>query len=476
LDSTLFNLIVVGLLVAANGFFVAAEFAIVKVRSGRIDQLAEGGSVRAKAAAHVLDHVDAYLSACQLGITLASLGLGWVGEPFLAGLFEPLLHSVGVHWDGGTHVLSATCAFLLITFLHIVVGEMAPKSLAIRTAEPVALWSAWPLRVFNAVFFPFIWLLNASANLLLRIVGIPPAGEGEEAHTQDELRLILAHSHRHGHLSRRERQLMERVLDLPKKVARQVMRPRTAMVVLRAEQPLAANLKLAAESGHSRFPVCVGEAEDVIGFVLIRDLYAAAARGETDLRRVMRKALFLPENAPLERVLVEFQRRRVHLAVIIDEYGATAGLVTLEDVLEEIVGEIQDEGDAEAPMIRRVTEGVFVVDGLCPLSDFAKRTELDVAEFEGQVDTVAGLVLTLVGAEPRPGQEALWEGHRFRVEAVEGRRITRVRYEAAVAPVSPSRPASPASTASPGASTQSAPAVGTPAAASLAVAPEAGRG
>jgi CBS domain containing-hemolysin-like protein len=270
--------------------------------------------------------------------------------------------------------------------------------------------------------------------------------EAGEAHTSDDLRVILAHSHRHGHLSRRERLLMEAVLDLPGKVARRVMQPRTAMVVLWADKPLEENIRIAAASGHSRFPVCQGVVGDVIGFVHLKDLYGAQVRGETDIRRVMRKALFLPENCPLERVLLEFQRRRVHMAIIIDEYGATSGLVTLEDVLEEIVGEIQDESDVELPHIRTIADGVYLVDGLCALDVFADRLELDLSEYQNQADTVAGLFLTLTGAEPRVGQEAFWQGHRFRVEQVEGRRIARLRFETPAAPTkTESRPAAPMS-------------------------------
>jgi CBS domain containing-hemolysin-like protein len=441
-----FNLLVIFALVLLNGFFVAAEFAMVKVRGSRIDTLAEEGGRRAKAAAHLLDRVDAYLSACQLGITLASLGLGWAGEPFLAMWIAPLLASGGVVNETATHVVAGTLAFVIITFLHIVVGEMAPKSLAIRKSEGVTLWTALPLIWFNWLLFPFIWMLNSSANALLRLVGIKPVDEAGEAHTSDDLRVILAHSHRHGHLSRRERLLMEAVLDLPGKVARRVMQPRTAMVVLWADKPLEENIRIAAASGHSRFPVCQGVVGDVIGFVHLKDLYGAQVRGETDIRRVMRKALFLPENCPLERVLLEFQRRRVHLAIIIDEYGATSGLVTLEDVLEEIVGEIQDESDVELPHIRTIADGVYLVDGLCALDVFADRLELDLSEYQNQADTVAGLFLTLTGAEPRVGQEAFWQGHRFRVEQVEGRRIARLRFETPAAPTkTESRPAAPMS-------------------------------
>jgi len=410
-------------LVLANGFFVAAEFAMVKVRSARIESLAREGGLRARSAAHVLAHVDAYLSACQLGITLASLGLGWFGEPYLSRWILPVLRAAGATGEASSHMIAGGIAFFVITFLHIVAGEMAPKSLAIRKAEPTALWAAIPLRVFNAVFYPFIWMLNSSANLLLRAAGIKPADEDEAEAGADELRMIVARSH----LSRRARVFMENILDFPSKVARQIMQPRTAMVMLRAEASVEHNLRVAEDNGHSRYPVCTGRNEDVVGLVLIKDLHQAKAKGEADMRKVMRRPLYLPETCPVDRLLLEFQRRRQHMAILLDEYGATVGLATLEDVLEEIVGEIQDELDAEQPQVRSVGPGEFLVEGLCPLPDFAEAAGVNMDEFTESADTVAGAVLSLIGTEPRVGQTAEWNGWEFRVEAVAGRRIAQVK-------------------------------------------------
>ncbi len=420
------------LLVLLNGFFVAAEFAIVKVRSTKIKELAEAGDWRAVVARNVIGHLDAYLSACQLGITIASIGLGWIGEPAVAKLIEPLLHAVGVTNQTLIHTISFTVAFIIIAFLHIVLGELAPKTLAIRKAESTALWLSPPLRAFYWVMYLPIVALNGAANWILRPLGLEPVGETGEAHSSEELRMIVGASHAHGILNATERHLLENVIDFSERKVAEIMTPRVDVVCLLVNKSIADNLAIVRGEQHTRYPLAEGSADNVIGMIHIKDFITltvdAAERAGSVLQSIKRPVLFVPENASIDAVLRTIQATRTLMAIVVDEYGGVAGLVTLEDVLEELVGEIRDEfDDAELEIERR--GGETIVDGGLPLSEVEEMFPDVVSDEESDVRTIGGLVLKELGRIPAAGDQVTLGPYRLQVVEMDNLRITRVKIE-----------------------------------------------
>jgi len=421
-------LAIVGL-VFVNGFFVAAEFALVKVRTGQIDQLAEQGNWAAKLTSRALDRLDAYLSASQLGITVASLALGFAIEK----LVQPLgraLAAVGLGSAGpaGNQPVASLIAFSLVTFLHMALGEQAPKSLAIRSAKVIALWTAPVLVAFYYLFFPFIWLLNAASNLTLLALGLGRTDHAEVAHTEEELRHLVAESVAGGHLSRSERVMIENVLNLEEKTARRIMVPRPDIAYLSLARPLEENLRVARTAGHTRFPLCEDDLTTVVGMIHVKDLFRAGGPGSRlDLRQLARKVPFLPESLRLDLLLVQFQRNRVHLAMLLDEYGSVVGMVTLENVLEELVGPIQDEFDREVPQVLPLGDGTFEVDAACPLDVLAETCGVAVPETEAE--TAGGLILDLLGRLAKTGDSVIAGRHRLSVLQADPTRIRRIRVE-----------------------------------------------
>src|SRR6478735_1638375 len=367
---------VILLLVAANGFFVAAEFALVKVRASQLKPLAKKGGWRVKMSLKALDNLDAALSATQLGITLASLGLGWVGEPFVAHRLAPLLARWGVTDPQIVSSISFAVAFVMITFLHIVFGEQAPKMLAIQRARPVTLWVAGPLVAFYYVFYPFIWLLNGAANRLLRWCGLGPASEGDHAFSAEELEYVFSQA-RHTHPGDAEiNKLMVQSLRARRTRAQQIMRPRDQVVALWLDKPLAENLRTAQISGHSRFPVCSGSLDKVEGLLLVREwLWQISVLGpDTPFEPLVRPMLQFQLTTPLHIMMEQFRNSRSHLAVVLDAEGKMAGLVSFEDVLEEIVGDIRDEFDIGSGPIFERTEHNIVVSGSLTLRELQAET------------------------------------------------------------------------------------------------------
>ena len=333
------KILAVLVLVALNGFFVATEFALVKVRATQLESLAATGHKRAKMGLHLALHLDAYLSACQLGITLASLGLGWIGEPVFADLLQPVFRLFDVESEKFRHSISIGVGFSIITFLHIVVGEMAPKSIAIRLALPTTLWIAYPMHWFYLGMYPFIWVLNQSALMMLRVVGLSPGHESEAIHSEDELRIVLASSQKHFGASRFSQDIVRNALDLRLRVARDVMRPRKEITALDTQASIADCLEVAEKSRYSRFPLCEeGDLDRTRGVIHIKDLFAMrhAAKTGAELTPASRKIIYIPETARLEKVLQLFLERKLHLAIVVDEYGGTVGLVTLENIMEEL--------------------------------------------------------------------------------------------------------------------------------------------
>lgn len=387
------------LLVFLNGFFVAAEFALVKVRPTQIEPYVAQGQRRALVAKHMVRHLDAYLSATQLGITLASLALGWIGEPAFAWIIEPVVTRVVGDNPALLHSVALTISFLVITILHIVLGELAPKSIAIRKSEGTTLVVALPLFLFYKVTYPAIWLLNHAANFLLRLVKIAPVSESEIAHDEEELRLLVSSSHA-SHLSLQKRELIDNVFELSHRVARQIMLPRQDVVYLSTTRPIAENLRLARRSGHTRFPLCEGDLDHVIGVIHIKDLFRRE-RPVTALQEVAREIAFVPDTLELDRLLKRMRTERFHLAAVIDEYGGVSGVVTLEDVIEEIVGQINDEFDVEKPELRKRDDGIYEVSGGMLIEDL--EDELDLELSDRDEDTIGGLVLSELGRNPAVG-------------------------------------------------------------------------
>lgn len=413
--------------VAVNAFFVAAEFALVRVRATRIEELVEQGVRRAVATRDVLRHLDAYISACQLGITLSSLALGWVGEPAFARLLEPLFAWAGPARVGAAHSGAIAASFMVITFLHVVFGELAPKSVAIVHAEKTALAVAWPMKAFRFVFYPLIALMNSSANLFVRLLGIPPPEVASLAHSEAELRMILAVSRKSGMLSEAHARLLSNALDFADRTVRQIMVPRGDVIFLDLAEAPADNLRRARDAGHTRYPLCEHGVENIVGIVNIKDLFRAAGTPAPpgDLRAIAREPLFIPDTVRIDKVLSLFQKRRMHLGIVVDEYGGTAGIVTLEDVLEELIGEIQDEHDQESPKIQPQADGRLLVDAALSLD--AMEQGLGIVDDSGEdVETMGGLVLARLGRLARTGDVVTIGGRRIEVARVRGRRIVRL--------------------------------------------------
>lgn len=388
-------------LVALNGFFVAAEFALVKVRTTQIEPLVAEGNRRATVVRHMLGHLDAYLSATQLGITLASLGLGWVGEPAFAWIIRPLISPFAGNNTHLLHSISITVSFLVITVLHIVLGEQAPKTIAIRKAESASLLIAFPLFVFYKLTYPAIWLLNHAANALLKLIGVAPADEAEMAHDEEELRLLLS-SGNAAQLSTQKREQLDNIFELSHRLARQIMLPRQDVIYLSTTRTLAENLRIARRSGHTRFPLCEGDLDHVIGLIHIKDIFHRD-RNLRSLQEVAREISFVPETLELDRLLKRMRTERFHLAAVIDEYGGVSGVVTLEDVIEEIVGSIQDEFDVEKPEIQPLGDGVYRVSGGMLVEDLEEALNVELSDRDE--DTIGGVVLSELGRNPAVGDK-----------------------------------------------------------------------
>lgn len=424
-----FELIVIIALVAANGFFVAAEFALVKVRSSQLRPMLKTGGLRVKFALRATEHLDAALSATQLGITLASLGLGWLGEPFIAHRLEPVLGRLGVTDPAAIASISFAIAFGLVTFLHIVLGELAPKSLAIQRPKSVSLNAAAPLLVFYWIFFPFIWLLNGTANRLLRWAGLDPAGEGEHAFSAEELEHVFSHA-RHSHpgdaLINR---LMVRSVRLRAVTAQQVMRPREQVVALWTDRPLAENLRTAQISGFSRYPVCQGTLDEVKGLLLVREwLWQIQALGpEAPFEPLVRPVLTFTLQTPIHTMLELFRTSRSHLATVLDAEEKLAGIVTFEDVLEEIVGDIRDEFDLGRGPVFEHSDTSIVVSGLFTMRELQAETGW---MFEWQPrETVAAWVERLRGQALHRGETLLSGDFKITALDVSAERLRRVKIE-----------------------------------------------
>lgn len=413
------------LLIVLTAFFVVSEFAIVKVRITQINQLIEEGNRNAVYAKKLLNNLDGYLSACQLGITVTALGLGWLGEPTFARLLRPVIESLNIN-EAMTPVLSVGIAFFLITFLHVVVGELAPKTIAIQKAEATTLLVAKPLILFYRVMYPFIWLLNGSARLLVRLFGINPAANHDAAHTEEELRLIMSESYKRGEINKTEMTYVNNVFEFDDRLAREVMVPRTEMVVLYKDDSFDQNLEIIREGQYTRYPVAEGDKDNIIGLVNLKHFFTGQFEKEiTSIEPFIRPILHISEATPIKQVLRKMQKERIHMAIVIDEYGGTAGLLTVEDILEEIVGEIRDEFDAnEVPMIEKINDTTYIVDGKLFISEMNELIGTSLVDPE--VDTIGGWIFTR-NVNAKKGTTFEDNGFKFIVDEVDGYQIKKVK-------------------------------------------------
>lgn len=429
-DVILLKLLCIAVLVLLNAFFVASEFSIVKVRSTQLEPLIEQGDSRARLSGEITAKLDAYLSATQLGITLASLGLGWLGEPFLARMVQPFFHLAGISSLALIHTISFALAFSIITVAHIVLGELIPKSLAIRKPVSATLMVARPLHWFYIAFGPAIALLNNTANfVLLRCFKLQPASEHELGHSEEELRVILTESEKADEVSPLGKEILINALDLRRLVVRDIMTPRGEVVTLDLENSFEENLQTAQQSRHTRFPLCQGHLDNTVGLVHIKDLMLLTRESAPDLTAIKREILPVPEMMPLEKLLKLFLSKHAHLALVVDEYGGTVGIVTLDNVLEELVGSIQDEFDVEESEFRRVSDHEFYVKGIFGLYELNDAAGLDLESAD--VSTIGGYVTNLIGRLPQQGEKVSIDGYEVTIVKCDGRRVEQLHFKKA---------------------------------------------
>jgi CBS domain containing-hemolysin-like protein len=427
------------LLLVANGFFVAVEFALVSLRRTKIEEMIGEGSRGAVHVKQMLVNLDEYLSSCQVGITLASLALGWIGERTFAALFTELfkwtgltdvLGRIGIPAETGSlitaHTLAILVAMVALTFLHVVLGEQAPKIFALQIPETIALWVVWPMKLCNRVFYPLVWLVNTSTRKTLKSLGLKPVPAHSRAHSEEELGMILDESKLAGVVSSEERKMLERVFRFHDKNVKEIMVPRPDVMALNIRVNEKEAIKQVFESGYSRVPVYDGSLDKIAGILYVKDLlYTMQHPNLIKVVDLLREVQEIPESYSLSQLLRDFQRRRVHMAIVVDEFGATSGLVTLEDIIEEIVGEIRDEHDHEPEEIVKLPDGTFMVESTTHLDLFADTfpgMEMPDEDFE----TVGGLVLHLAGRLPREGDSFRFGDLIIRVVKREGRRIRKV--------------------------------------------------
>ena len=422
------SLVAVVALLAANAFFVAAEFALVKAKGFRLEMDADAGSGTAKLTVRILTRLESYLAACQLGITMASLGLGWIGEPAVAALLTPLLHPLGLS-DAVIHKIAFLTGFLIFSSLHIVIGEQVPKSFAIRQPERVSKMTAYPLQVFYLFAFPLTWLLDRASRGTLRLFGVAESTHGE-ALTLQELKGVLATSREHGKITRTRARMMKNLIELDERPVGWVMIPRHEVTVLSVSLSKEENRNKIAETRHSRFPL-VDTDNNVLGIVLQKDLFQAEIDGTADpmanLKSVCRKPVFVPERQTVSKTFETLRAESVHMAIVVDEYGEIAGIVTLEDLLEEIVGEIRDEKDqSEASYnVKKLSDTSWIVDGGISISDAAREFGL-VIESGSLSNTLAGLFMERLESIPEVGDVLETDGFKLTVEETSGRHATRL--------------------------------------------------
>lgn len=425
--SYVINLLLVLFLVFCNAFFVISEFSIVKIRRTKLEELAHSGNKRAKIALHINEHLNTYLSATQLGVTLASLGLGWLGEPAVSRLLEDLFGGFLKDNPVLLHSLSFGIAFTFITLLHVVLGELVPKSMAIQDTERYAMFVAVPLYSFDKVCRPIIWCFDHVSIWILKLMGIQQADENEDAHSEEEIKLIIDASQKGGVIDDTESEIIQNAICFSEIFAHEIMIPRQDMVCIYQNSSFNEVMELVKQNKHTRFPLCAGDKDQILGMIHIRDLLECRNSQHKDiLNRICRKILFVPENKSISEILHEMMKKRIHLAIVVDEYGGTAGLLSMEDILEELVGEIQDEHDGAAvEQVKKIDEKVYEFDGIYLLEDACE--DMGIPYEEHEESTIGGYVFNLLGREPKVGDKTEDDYCIFEVIEVDNMRITRIK-------------------------------------------------
>lgn len=415
------NLIIFAILIAFTAFFVATEFAIVKVRRTRVEQLAREGNKNAIVLKKVIQNLDGYLSACQLGITITALGLGWIGEPTFNRFIEPIFSALNLP-ESVIRTFSFLTVFGLVTFLHVVVGELAPKTAAIIKAEKISLFFARPLHWFYVIAFPLIWLLNGSARVLVRLFGMKPAAANEKAMTEEELRLTLSESYKSGEINQSELQFVNRIFEFDDRLAREIMVPRTEITCVFIDRPMEENLEIIKNEKYTRYPVAKGDKDHIIGLINAKEVFQDLFKNERKpFEQYIRPIISVIEHIPIKELLVKMQNEGIHMAILVDEYGGTAGLVTVEDILEEIVGEIRDEFDIdEQPMITQISPTVTRLDGKVLIEEVNELFNLALDDSE--LDTIGGWMLSQL-SNVELGSTTSVDGYEFKVTDVDGHQI-----------------------------------------------------
>lgn len=401
------DLFITFLLILTNGFFVAAEFALVKVRASQLDVKAQRGSSRAKLAKSLLEKLDAYLSATQLGITLASLALGAIGEETISHLIQNVFPGLQ---NTANHGISLTIALTLLTFFHVTIGEQIPKMIGIKYCTEAILIIAWPLRIFYFICAPFIWFLNQTSNLVLRIIGVKKVGE-EDFHSEEELRLILTESEEGGAIKPSENELIQNVFDFDDRIVKQVMVPQNRVVAIDVELGRHEITKRVIEEGFSRLPIYLGDIDNIVGIVHSKDLLKALIDNKfKNLKEIMRPVHFIPESMKINELLRDFQKHHYQMAIVTNEFGSTAGLVTMEDIIEELVGEIQDEHDEEIPNVEKKSDTEFIVNAQAPITDVNQALPIALPE-NPQYETVSGYINVIFGRIPAINEKRKVDGY-----------------------------------------------------------------
>ncbi|MBO0999305.1 HlyC/CorC family transporter [Bacillus sp. SD075] len=418
------NLVLIAILIALTAFFVATEFAIVKVRSTRVDQLIEEGKPNALSAKKVISNLDEYLSTCQLGITVTALGLGVLGEPTVENILHPLLNQLNLP-NSASHALSVAIAFSFITFIHVVVGELAPKTLAIQKAEQVTLLVSKPLIGFNKIMYPFIWVLNGSARTLTRMLGLKAVSEHDLAHTEEELRIIVSESYKSGEINQSEFKYVNKIFEFDDRIAKEIMVPRTEIATVSKNDTIQQFFTVMAEENFTRYPVIDGDKDHVIGMVNIKELFTEMIdknnQAASTIDRYVRPIIRVIDSIPIHDLLLKMQKERIHMAILMDEYGGTSGLVTVEDILEEIVGDIRDEFDLdEVPDVRKLKEDHYIIDAKVLVSEVNDLLGLDINDED--IDTMGGWILT-EDYEAKQGDILVYGPYNFRIKEMEDHHI-----------------------------------------------------
>lgn len=424
MDNITINFILVAILIGLTAFFVATEFAIVKVRTSKIDQLVAEGKRGAIAAKKVTTHLDEYLSACQLGITVTAMGLGWLGEPTIERVLHPLFEALNLN-EATTTILSFGIAFALMTYLHVVIGELAPKTVAIQKAELITLTLAKPIILFYRIMFPFIWLLNGSARVIVGLFGLKPASEHEMAHSEEELRLLLSESYKSGEINKNELKYVNNIFEFDERIAKEIMVPRTEMVTLSIDDSLKETMETLKVEKFTRYPIVNGDKDNIVGVINIKEVLTSTLcedNEKANLSDFINPVIQVIETIPIHALMIKMQKERMHMAILIDEYGGTSGLVTIEDIVEEIVGEIRDEFDEEEiPEVRKIADDHYILNSKVLISDVNNLLNLNL-EYD-EVDTIGGWFLTQ-NFEAEKGAEIQFEGYTFKIREVEGHHIS----------------------------------------------------